>query len=294
MKIALIQHKCTNQYQQNLNLSTERIRQAVHEGAQLIVLQELHTHPYFCVTEDPSHFDLAETIPGPTSNALSILAREFGVVIVGSIFEHRAAGIYHNTAVVLDRNGQIAGIYRKMHVPDDPGYFEKYYFTPGDLGFRPIKTSLGQLGVLICWDQWFPEAARLMAISGAQVLIYPSAIGWDPSDDTEEQKRQKEAWITIQRSHAIANSIPVLCCNRVGMESYIKNSNHYPVFWGSSFACGPRGEMIVEASHDKEAVIVVELSLRRTEQIRRHWPFVRDRRIDAYKELQSLYVNNSD
>ncbi len=254
-----------------------------------MLLQELHTSLYFCNAEDPAKFELAEPIPGPTTEKLSAAARALGLVVVGSVFERRAAGIYHNTAVVIEPDGRIAGIYRKMHIPDDPGYYEKYYFTPGDLGFRPIDTPLGRLGVLVCWDQWFPEAARLMALAGAELLLYPSAIGWDPQDTEDEHARQYDAWRTIQRAHAIANGLPLLCCNRVGLERDRSSAGLDAQFWGGSFACGPQGEILAQAPHDAESVLVVDVDLTRTAAIRHTWPYLRDRRIDAYQDITARY-----
>ena len=296
LTLALIQHACNQNYQQNLDQSIAGIREAAAKGAQLILLQELHTSTYFCQQEQISCFDLAETIPGPTSNRLAEIARELNVVIVGSVFEKRAAGLYHNTAVVLERDGSIAGIYRKMHIPDDPGYYEKFYFTPGDqpdkstaqTAFRPIETSLGRLGVLICWDQWFPEAARLMSLAGADILLYPSAIGWDEADNSAEQQRQRSAWRTIQQAHAIANGIPLAACNRCGIETADDGKSRIR-FWGNSFIAGPQGEILAEAATDDNAVIVVELDLAHSETVRRTWPYLRDRRIDAYADLSLRY-----
>ncbi len=285
LSAALIQHAsvadvCANQ------ASTEAgIRQAASQGAQLVLLQELHTSPYFCQTEQPDRFDLAHSIPGVHTDWLGALAAELKLVIVGSLFEKRAPGLYHNTAVVLERDGQLAGRYRKMHIPDDPGFYEKYYFTPGDLGFQPIQTSVGRLGVLVCWDQWFPEAARLMALAGADILLYPTAIGWDQQDSSDEQQRQFEAWQTIQRAHAIANGLPLLSCNRCGFEADPSGCSAGIQFWGGSFAAGPQGEMLAQASQEAAAVLMVELDLQRCEQVRRVWPFLRDRRIDAYEGL---------
>jgi N-carbamoylputrescine amidase len=261
------------------------IRQASVSGASLIVLQELHTVPYFCQVEDPALFDLAEPIPGPSTETMGNLAAELGVVIVASLFERRAAGLYHNSAVVFEKDGSIAGTYRKMHIPDDPGFYEKFYFTPGDLGFMPIKTSVGTLGVLICWDQWYPEAARLMALAGADLLIYPTAIGWDPSDTAEEGERQLEAWTTIQRGHAIANALPLLAVNRVGFEASSEIRESGIKFWGSSFVAGPQGEILAQASRDGEEIMQVEIDMTVSERVRRIWPFLRDRRIDAYGDL---------
>jgi N-carbamoylputrescine amidase len=275
----MVQQSCTNDRTANIEKSIAAIRRCAQRGARLVVLQELHTGLYFCDQEDPSRFELAETIPGPSTETFGALAHELSIVLVTSLFEKRAPGVYHNTAVVLETDGSIAGKYRKMHIPDDPGYYEKFYFTPGDLGFLPISTSLGKLGVLVCWDQWYPEAARLMAMAGADVLIYPTAIGWDPADLPEEQARQRDAWITIQRSHAVANGIPVLTVNRVGTEP------GGAVFWGSSFAAGCQGEILAQAEYSNETELIVELDSVRNETVRRVWPFLRDRRIDAYSGL---------
>lgn len=291
MKIALIQQANEADPEVNLERSMEAIRNAATTGTQLVILQELHTGLYFCQTENPDYFDLAEPIPGPTTEQLGALAQELGLVIVSSLFERRAPGIYHNTAVVLDSDGSIAGCYRKMHIPDDPGFYEKFYFTPGDLGFRPIDTSLGRLGVLVCWDQWFPEAARLMALAGAQILIYPTAIGWNPDDDPQEQARQRDAWITIQRAHAIANGVPVIVCNRTGFEVDPSGVTSGIQFWGSSFVCGAQGEMLVQAEVDQEAVLLVQIDPAQTEKVRRIWPYLRDRRIDAYHDLMYRYLD---
>lgn len=289
LKAALIQQSCGNDRSANLEKTCGMIRQAAASGAKLVVLQELHTGPYFCQIEDPELFDLAEAIPGPSTDTLGALARELGVVIVASLFERRAPGLYHNTAVVLEKDGTIAGSYRKMHIPDDPGFYEKFYFTPGDLGFTPIDTSLGKLGVLVCWDQWYPEAARLMALAGADLLIYPTAIGWDPNDTPEEQERQRQAWITIQRGHAIANGLPLLAVNRVGFETAPGQRESGILFWGSSFAAGPQGEFLAEGSRDREEILQVDLDLARSERVRRIWPFLRDRRIDGYGDLTRRY-----
>ncbi|HXE96446.1 MAG TPA: carbon-nitrogen hydrolase [Dongiaceae bacterium] len=285
IKAALIQQSCSISRDDNLAKTSELIRQAAASGAQLVVLQELHASTYFCQVESPALFDLAEPIPGPSTGILGKLAGELGVVIVASLFERRAAGLYHNTAVVLEKDGTIAGIYRKMHIPDDPGFYEKYYFTPGDIGFNPVKTSVGTLGVLVCWDQWYPEAARLMALAGADLLIYPTAIGWDPEDTAEEQQRQFDAWFTVQRGHAIANGLPVLAANRVGFESSPQQPDVGIQFWGGSFAAGPQGEILAEASHENEEIVVVDIDCARNEQVRRIWPFLRDRRIDEYGDL---------
>ena len=255
------------------------------QGAELVVLQEIHNGLYFCQTEDVSVFDQAETIPGPSTKRFGLLAKELGVVIVLSLFEKRAPGLYHNTAVVIEKDGTIAGMYRKMHIPDDPAYYEKFYFTPGDLGFEPIQTSVGKLGVLICWDQWYPEAARLMALAGAEILIYPTAIGWESTDTTEEKERQRDAWITVQRSHAVANGIPVISCNRVGYEADPSGITKGIQFWGTSFIAGPQGEILTKTSDKKDENLVFDLDLNRTETVRRWWPFFRDRRIDAYHDL---------
>jgi len=289
LKIAMIQQACGTDRSANLAKSSEMVRRAALSGARLAVLQELHPGPYFCQVEDPALFDLAETIPGESSRALAELARELGIVIVASIFERRAPGLYHNTAVVLETDGTIAGTYRKMHIPDDPGFYEKFYFTPGDLGFTPIATSVGTLGVLVCWDQWYPEAARLMALAGADLLLYPTAIGWDPADSLEEQERQRTAWITVQRGHAVANGLPVVAVNRVGFEPSGTDPEHGIRFWGSSFAAGPQGEFLVEASRTEEEVVLVDVDLKRSETVRRIWPFLRDRRIDAYGEILKRY-----
>ena len=288
IKVALVQQRVRADRDANIAASVASIRSAAAQGAQLVVLQELHTGSYFCQTEDTACFDLAEPIPGPSSELFGALARELAVVIVTSLFERRAPGLYHNTAVVLERDGSIAGTYRKMHIPDDPAFYEKFYFTPGDLGFEPIQTSVGKLGVLVCWDQWYPEAARLMALAGAEMLIYPTAIGWDPRDDQAEKLRQLDAWITVQRSHAVANGIPVLCANRVGLEPDPSGTGAGIGFWGSSFAAGPQGELLSRGGGDEE-LLVVELDRGRSEQVRRIWPFLRDRRIDAYADLLKRY-----
>ncbi|MDU0459427.1 MAG: carbon-nitrogen hydrolase [Geobacteraceae bacterium] len=285
LKAAMIQQSCGADRNDNLEKTCGMLREAAAAGAKLVVLQELHTGPYFCQVEDPELFDLAEPVPGPSSATLGQLARELGVVIVASLFERRAPGLYHNTAVVLEKDGSIAGTYRKMHIPDDPGFYEKFYFTPGDLGFTPVETSVGKLGVLVCWDQWYPEAARLMALAGADMLIYPTAIGWDPNDENEEQARQREAWITVQRGHAIANGLPLLAVNRVGYEASTECNGNGIRFWGSSFAAGPQGEFLAGPSGDSEEIVQVELDLARSERVRRIWPFLRDRRIDAYGDL---------
>ena len=289
LKVALVQHGCTAVREENIRKSSDGIRRAAAQGAQLVVLPELHGGLYFCVTEETACFDQAETIPGPSTEVFGALARELGIVIVTSLFEKRAPGLYHNTAVVLEKDGSIAGKYRKMHIPDDPGYYEKFYFTPGDLGFTPIDTSVGRLGVLVCWDQWYPEAARLMAMAGAEMLIYPTAIGYDPNDTGQEQARQRDAWITIQRSHAVANGIPVVSVNRIGFEKDPSAQTAGARFWGSSFAAGCQGELLVSAGQDQEEVLLVEIDRARSEAVRRIWPYLRDRRIDAYGDLLRRY-----
>lgn len=289
LQTALIQQRCSGSRSDNLEKSCAMITRAADSGARLIVLQELHTGPYFCQQEDPNLFDLAEQIPGPSCETLGALAAKLGVVVVASLFERRAPGLYHNTAVVFESDGSLAGTYRKMHIPDDPGFYEKFYFTPGDLGFTPIKTSVGTLGVLVCWDQWYPEAARLMALAGADLLIYPTAIGWDPADSPEEQERQRAAWVTIQRGHAIANGLPVLAVNRVGFEASIDRPETGIVFWGNSFVAGPQGEILAQATQDDEEILTIKIDLSRSEKVRRIWPFLRDRRIDAYQEILKRY-----
>ena len=283
MKIGIIQQHNTANAEDNKLRLAEKIRKVAREGAELVVLQELHNGLYFCQEEDVNTFDLAEPIPGPSTEFYGALAKELQVVIVTSLFERRAPGLYHNTAVVMEKDGTMAGKYRKMHIPDDPGYYEKFYFTPGDLGFRPIDTSLGRLGVLVCWDQWYPEAARLMALAGAEMLIYPTAIGWDPNDTPEEQERQRMAWQTVQRGHAVANGLPVITVNRVGEE--LGQDGGKQTFWGTSFVAGPQGELLYEAPTNEEVETVVEVDLKRSEQVRRWWPFLRDRRIEAYGDI---------
>lgn len=289
LTVGLIQQCCSVNRNTNIEKSLAGIRNAVSRGAKLIVLQELHTSLYFCQQEDISQFDGAETIPGPSTEEFALIARDLGVVLVLSLFERRAPGLYHNTAVVIERDGTIAGRYRKMHIPDDPGYHEKFYFTPGDLGFLPVKTSVGNLGILICWDQWYPEAARLMALAGADILIYPTAIGWDPHDPADEQERQREAWLTIQRSHAVANGLPLISVNRVGFETDPSGQTAGARFWGSSFVAGPQGEVLIQGSKDKEEILTANIDTARSEQVRRIWPFLRDRRIDAYSDLGKRY-----
>jgi N-carbamoylputrescine amidase len=291
MQVALIQHRNATDRETSLAATAAAVFEAARGGAQLVVLAELHTGPYFCQVEAPAEFDRAEPIPGPSTDALASIAREHSVVLVGSLFERRAPGLYHNTAVVYERDGSIAGRYRKMHIPDDPGYYEKYYFTPGDLGFQPIDTSVGRLGVLVCWDQWYPEAARLMALAGADVLIYPTAIGWDPDDTKAEQERQREAWITVQRGHAVANNLPVLACNRTGFEPDPSGASAGAEFWGSSFVSGPQGELLAQAGVETVEILRAEIDPSRTEHVRRQWPFLRDRRIDAYQGLLRRYID---
>ncbi len=285
LKVGLIQQSNSGNREENILKLEQRIRECAMNGANLIVLQELHNGLYFCQTEEPSVFDQAETIPGPSTQRFGKIAKELEVVIVLSLFEKRATGLFHNTAVVLEKDGSIAGKYRKMHIPDDPAYYEKFYFTPGDLGFGAIDTSVGRLGVLVCWDQWYPEAARLTAMSGAEILIYPTAIGWESTDSEEEKQRQTNAWITVQRGHAVANGLPVISCNRCGYEADPSGVTNGIQFWGNSFVAGPQGEILAQASHDKEANLIVEIDLKRSEEVRRMWPFFRDRRIDAFDDL---------
>ncbi len=301
LRVGLVQQPCVGNREQNLATSEAGIREAAQMGARLVLLQELHTSLYFCQHEATDLFDLAEPIPGPSTQDLSGLARELGIVLVGSLFERRASGLYHNTAVVLEADGSLAGSYRKMHIPDDPGYYEKFYFTPGDAaqrepsgdirgGFAPISTSVGRLGVLVCWDQWYPEAARLMALAGADLLLYPTAIGWSPADPADEQQRQQEAWVTVQRAHAVANGLPVLVANRVGFEADPSGQTSGSRFWGHSFVAGPQGEFLACAGEGAE-VLVVDVDLARSENVRRWWPFLRDRRVDAYADLTRRFVD---
>jgi len=289
LPLGLVQQSCSANRDENLAKTAASIRTAAGRGASLVLLQELHTSLYFCQIEDPALFDLGEAIPGPTTKALGAAARECGVVVVGSVFERRAPGLYHNTAVVLERDGSLAGTYRKMHIPDDPGFCEKFYFTPGDLGFRPIRTSAGVLGVLVCWDQWYPEAARLMALAGAEILLYPTAIGWDPRDDDGERERQRDAWFTVQRAHAVANGLPVAVANRVGFEAAPQGPGIR--FWGTSFVAGCQGEVLARAD-EEEQVLLASVDLGRTEEVRRIWPFLRDRRVDAYQGLTRRYADD--
>lgn len=290
MKIGLVQQSNTADRAANIEKLKNNIRQAASMGAELVVLQELHNGLYFCQTEDTSLFDQAEPVPGPSTETFGLLAKELGIVLVLSLFERRAPGLYHNIAVVLEKDGTIAGRYRKMHIPDDPAYYEKFYFTPGDLGFEPIDTSVGCLGVLVCWDQWFPEAARLMAMRGAEMLIYPTAIGWESSDTEEEKTRQLNAWQIVQRGHAVANGLPVITVNRVGHEPDPSGQTKGILFWGNSFVAGPQGELLAELPKDKEEVRVVDVDKSRTEAVRRWWPYFRDRRIDAYKNLTKRFL----
>ena len=285
----MVQQSCTTDIEANIAKLTENIRKCAASGAELVVLQELHNSVYFCQTEDASLCDLAETIPGPSTERFGAIARELGIVLVLSLFERRAPGLYHNTAVVIEKDGSIAGKYRKMHIPDDPCFYEKFYFTPGDLGFRPIQTSVGSLGVLVCWDQWYPEAARLMALNGAQLLIYPTAIGGVGTDSKEEQQTQRQAWQLVQRGHSVANGLPVITVNRVGHEDDPSGNTIGLDFWGYSFATGPQGEILAQFGTDEEGVKVVDIDLERTEYVRRGWPFLRDRRIDAYDPILLRY-----
>ena len=291
IKIGFLQQHNVADQQLNITRLASGIANLAEHGAQLIVLQELHNSLYFCQTENVNLFDLAEPIPGPSTNFYGELARQYGVVIVTSLFERRAAGLYHNTAVVIEKDGTIAGKYRKMHIPDDPAYYEKFYFTPGDLGFHPIETSLGKLGVLVCWDQWYPEAARLMALNGADILIYPTAIGFESTDTQEEKERQLNAWLTIQRGHAVANGLPVVTVNRVGYEADKSNQTNGITFWGNSFVAGPQGELLFRAPADCEIEKVVDVDFARTESVRRWWPFFRDRRIDSYADIVKRYID---
>ena len=290
LKVGIIQQHNTDDIEDNKRRLAQGIGQLAGRGAELIVLQELHNALYFCQVEDVDNFDLAETIPGPSTDFYGQLAKKHHVVIVTSLFERRAAGLYHNTAVVMECDGSIAGRYRKMHIPDDPAYYEKFYFTPGDLGFHPINTSVGRLGVLVCWDQWYPEAARLMALRGAELLIYPTAIGYESSDTSEEQQRQREAWTTVQRGHAVANGLPVITVNRIGYEEDPSGQTNGIQFWGSSMVVGPQGEFLYRADDKEEVCQVVEINMQRCEQVRRWWPFLRDRRIDQYGEITQRFI----
>ena len=289
LRVGLVQQTCTAHVKENMNKLAVHIREAAGRGARLVVLQELHNSLYFCQVESTDNFDLAEPIPGPSTAFYSALASELGIVLVTSLFERRAAGLYHNTAVVFEADGSVAGMYRKMHIPDDPAYYEKFYFTPGDLGFQPIRTSVGCLGVQVCWDQWYPEGARLMALAGAELLIYPTAIGYESSDAPEEKELQREAWLTVQRGHAVANGLPVIAVNRTGHEPDPSGQTRGISFWGSSFVAGPQGEWLYRAPEAEEAVAVVDVNLSRSENVRRWWPFLRDRRIECFDELRRRF-----
>ena len=291
IRAGIVQQSCSADIKTNLEKLHRNIASVAQAGADLVVLQELHNTPYFCQTEDTSLFDLAEPIPGPSTGFYSEIAAAYRIVLVTSLFERRAAGLYHNTAVVFDTDGSIAGIYRKMHIPDDPAYYEKFYFTPGDIGFEPIQTSIGKLGVQVCWDQWYPEGARLMALKGAEILIYPTAIGWESTDTQEEKLRQTGAWITVQRGHAVANGLPVIAVNRVGLELDPSGQTNGILFWGNSFVAGPQGEILAQASNTKEENLVVSIDMGRSENVRRWWPFLRDRRIDEFKDLTRRFIN---
>lgn len=291
IKVGIIQQSCGNDISNNLCKLHYNIEQVATAGAQLVILQELHNTPYFCQTEDTDMFNLAEPIPGSSTNIFSNIASLYGIVLVTSLFEKRAPGLYHNTAVVFDRDGSMAGKYRKMHIPDDPAYYEKFYFTPGDLGFEPIQTSLGKLGVQVCWDQWYPEGARLMALKGAEILIYPTAIGWESTDTNEEKVRQLDAWTIVQRGHAVANGLPVVAVNRVGHEPDPSGQTNGIRFWGNSFVAGPQGEILAQAGNMEEENLVVELDMTRSENVRRWWPFLRDRRIDEFDNLTRRFID---
>lgn len=291
LRVGIVQQSCTADVEQNKQKLSRNIADLAARGAQLVVLQELHNSLYFCQTENTELFDLAEPIPGPSTDFYGRLAGEHGIVIVTSLFERRAAGLYHNTAVVFEKDGSIAGKYRKMHIPDDPAYYEKFYFTPGDLGFHPIETSVGRLGVQVCWDQWYPEGARLMALQGAELLIYPTAIGTESTDTPEEQQRQREAWTTVQRGHAVANGIPVIAVNRTGYEPDPSGQTGGITFWGSSFVCGPQGEFLFRAEQAEEVNQIVEVNMRRSENVRRWWPFLRDRRIEEFAPLTRRFID---
>lgn len=294
LKVGIVQQAINdNNKNKNWQASASQVRQLAAQGCQCVLLQELHSSLYFCQSEDVNMFDLAEPIPGNATTFFGELAEELGLVLVTSLFEKRASGLYHNTAVVFDKSKEIAGMYRKMHIPDDPGFYEKFYFTPGDLGFKPIDTSIGKLGVLVCWDQWYPEAARLMAMAGADILFYPTAIGWDINDTPDEQQRQQNAWVTIQRSHAVANSLPVVVANRTGFEASPTAGDPGIQFWGHSFIAGPQGEILVQASNEEEQTLLYEIDLQKTENIKRIWPYFRDRRIDAYKGLNKRWLDDN-
>ncbi|WP_337784295.1 carbon-nitrogen hydrolase [Prevotella sp.] len=291
LRIGILQQQKSADVKANIKAIEEEVTDLARRGAKLIILSELHNSLYFCQVEDVNNFDLAETIPGPSTDFYGELAKRLGVVMVISLFERRAPGLYHNTAVVIESDGTIAGKYRKMHIPDDPAYYEKFYFTPGDLGFHPIQTSVGKLGVLVCWDQWYPEAARLMALQGAEILIYPTAIGYEKSDTPEEQQRQCTAWTTVQRGHAVANGLPVVTVNRVGHEPDPSGQTQGIVFWGSSFVCGPQGELFYQASDNEEESLVLDIDLKHSEHVRRWWPFLRDRRIEEYKDITKRFID---
>lgn len=291
IKVGLIQLSVTASLSETKEKLAANIRACASKGAQLVVLQELHNNPYFCQVEDVNNFDLAETIPGHSTAFYGALAKELSIVLVTSLFERRAAGLYHNTAVVFDKDGSIAGKYRKMHIPDDPAYYEKFYFTPGDIGFEPIQTSLGKLGLMVCWDQWYPEGARLMALKGAEMLVYPTAIGWESSDSLDEKKRQLDAWQTVMRGHAVANGLPVIVVNRVGLEPDPSGQTNGIQFWGCSFVAGPQGELLAKANTDKDENLVVNVDIERSEQVRRWWPFLRDRRVDAYEDILKRFCD---
>lgn len=291
LRIGILQQHKTADVKANIKAIEEEVTDLARRGAKLIILSELHNSLYFCQVEDVNNFDLAETIPGPSTDFFGCLAKKLGIVLVISLFEKRAPGLYHNTAVVIEKDGTIAGKYRKMHIPDDPAYYEKFYFTPGDLGFHPIQTSVGKLGVLVCWDQWYPEAARLMALQGAEILIYPTAIGYESSDAADEQQRQRTAWTTVQRGHAVANGLPVVTVNRVGYEPDPSGQTKGIQFWGSSFVCGPQGELFYQASDNEEESLILDIDLKHSEQVRRWWPFLRDRRIEAYGEITKRFID---
>ena len=291
LKVGLVQQSNVGDVSANMKKITGSVKKLAGQGAELIVLQELHNSLYFCQTEDVDNFELAETIPGPTTEFYSDLSKENNIVLVTSLFEKRAPGLYHNTAVIFESNGNIAGKYRKMHIPDDPAYYEKFYFTPGDIGFEPVSTSVGKLGVLVCWDQWYPEAARMMALKGADILIYPTAIGWESSDNTTEKQRQIDAWIISQRAHAVANGLPVISVNRVGHEPDPSGQTNGIQFWGNSFVAGPQGELLITAGNDQEQNLLIEIDMKRSEDVRRIWPFFRDRRIDAYDGIKNRFID---
>ena len=291
IKVGIVQQSCSADIKDNLEKLKNNIKDVAQKGAQLVVLQELHNSLYFCQVEDTNMFDLAESIPGPSTDFYGTLAKEYGIVLVTSLFERRAPGLYHNTAVIFEKDGTIAGKYRKMHIPDDPAYYEKFYFTPGDIGFEPIETSLGKLGVQVCWDQWYPEGARLMALKGAEILIYPTAIGWESSDTDDEKARQCDAWTTVQRGHAVANGLPVISVNRVGHEDDPSGQTNGIQFWGNSFIAGPQGEILAKASDSKEENIVIGLDMQRSENVRRWWPFLRDRRIEKFDDLAKRFID---